>query len=79
MSDLFHLAGGGKINPTWDGRRGAGFYAEDKDLGSVMIDMTLGEVEALRDRMAEIARQIHEANPITTEFTVTLPEKPRKR
>ncbi len=59
-ADLFRLASGGKINAAWNGRTGGAFYAEDRELGSVLIDLTLEEVEALRDRMAEIARQIRD-------------------
>lgn len=57
--DLFAITAGGKINPAFNGT-GCDFYAEDRDLGSVLITMTLGEVEALRDRMESIAKQIRE-------------------
>lgn len=72
-ADLFATASGGKINLAWNGRDGAEFYAEDSELGSVLIPLTLGEVEALRDMMDRIARQIHEANPRRVSFSVELP------
>lgn len=72
-ANLFATVSGCKINPAWNGRDGADFYAEDRDLGSVLIPMTLAEVEALRDRMDYIARQIHEANPRRVSFGVELP------
>ena len=55
---LFNIASGGKVNAAWNGRDGAVLYAEDRELGSVLIDMTLAEVEELRDGMAEIAERI---------------------
>lgn len=65
MKDLlFSTAHGGKINPAFNGTD-ADFYAEDKNLGSVMIRLTLEEAEALRDRMDAIAKQIRASRTVS--------------